>query len=700
MSHKAWMILMFTMVGVLGMGGSIWTYRAQERSIRGNIKNDLESVADLKSEQISLWLRERQNDATMLSIQSAVREDLSKAMSRDPEAVKRLLVQFRLMRTLFGCDDFIVVNPAGHIRFSLSGNDSSLDEGSVNATRVAVRERKIMTGDLQVSARDPNPHFEIVVPFFNGEGSGAIPVGAIILSIRADRFLYPMIMKWPTQSRSAETLLVRKDGNSVLFLNELRHLKNTALRYRLPMSRTDVPAVMAVKGITGITEGSDYRNTRVFSAFRSIPDTNWFIVAKIDQDEVLAEWYFISLLIILMSGASILVLLLVLLTIWRRNEKIILSERQKADELVIEHERQYRFLFENMTNGFAHCRMIHENGIAKDFVYLTVNGAFGKLTGLKNVIGRTFSEVVPGAMESNPEILSTYARVSSGGPPVTFDSFSDSFGGWLSINVYSSRHGYFTAVFENISERKRLDEELKKTLGDLERSNKDFEQFAYVASHDMQEPLRTIASFLQLLEMKEGARFDTESREFIEFASKGAVRLHVLINDLLTYSQIQNRTVPVERVDLNAILKEVLDNLKKSIEESGGQVSVGDLSSITANKGQMIRLFQNLIGNALKFQNHDAPRVVVTAEQRAGEWVYSVKDNGIGIEPQYHEKVFQIFKRLNPQGKYAGTGIGLPICKRIVEQMGGRIWIETGIEKGTRVCFTLPQAAQTNKEPS
>ncbi|NKQ26064.1 HAMP domain-containing protein [Streptomyces galbus] len=239
--------------------------------------------------------------------------------------------------------------------------------------------------------------------------------------------------------------------------------------------------------------------------------------------------------------------------------------------------------------------------------------------------------------------------------------------------------------------------ELDAQTVELRRSNAELEQFAYVASHDLQEPLRKVASFCQLLEKRYGDQLDDRGRQYIDFAVDGAKRMQVLINDLLTFSRVGRLNDAREPVDLDQALDKALRNLTASVEESGAVVDrPEDLPEIIGDPTLLTMLWQNLVGNALKFRHPDrAPHVSVTCEadpEAPGMWRLSVTDNGIGIPEQFAEKVFVIFQRLHGRDAYGGTGIGLALCKKIVEHHGGRIWIDTGHTDGTRFCFTLPTA--------
>jgi signal transduction histidine kinase len=225
---------------------------------------------------------------------------------------------------------------------------------------------------------------------------------------------------------------------------------------------------------------------------------------------------------------------------------------------------------------------------------------------------------------------------------------------------------------------------------ELKRSNGDLEQFAYVASHDLQEPLRMVSGFTGLLKRRYGGKLDADADEYIEFAVSGANRMQSLINDLLSYSRVGREEVAAKSVDTQVALDQALANLQTAIEERSALVSCGQLPTVWANHGMLVRLFQNLVANALKFCKAERPIVRIQAEPRGGDWVFSVADNGIGIEPQYKDRIFLIFQRLHKQSEYPGTGIGLAVCKRIVERNGGRIWLESEPGKGTTFFFTLP----------
>jgi light-regulated signal transduction histidine kinase (bacteriophytochrome) len=242
----------------------------------------------------------------------------------------------------------------------------------------------------------------------------------------------------------------------------------------------------------------------------------------------------------------------------------------------------------------------------------------------------------------------------------------------------------------DITDRKQADEQLKRTMEELKRSNMELEQFAYVASHDLQEPLRMVSSFTQLLEKQYKDKLDEHALDYINYAVDGAKRMQLLINDLLSYSRVNSKGGKFEEVDLEKVLDETLSNLELTIEENQAFITRESLPKINANYRQMIQLFQNLIGNALKYRSKETPQIQISTQKEDNQWIFSVEDNGIGIDPKYADRIFMIFKRLHTNEEYEGTGIGLAITKRIIERHGGNIWVESETGKGSTFYFTIP----------
>jgi len=241
-------------------------------------------------------------------------------------------------------------------------------------------------------------------------------------------------------------------------------------------------------------------------------------------------------------------------------------------------------------------------------------------------------------------------------------------------------------------ERQRAEEQLRQTSLNLERSNRDLQQFAYVASHDLSEPLRMVHSYLGLLKDHMKGKLDAESQEFISYAQDGATRMQTLINDLLAYSRVESVGRPFQPTNCEQVLISAMTNLKVAIEETKATITHDPLPIVDGDPTQLAQVFQNLIGNAIKFHGAEPPRVHIHAEAREMEWFFSVRDSGIGIDPRFFERIFVIFQRLHTRQEYPGTGMGLAICNRIIERHGGRIWVESKPREGSTFFFTLPKS--------
>jgi signal transduction histidine kinase len=260
----------------------------------------------------------------------------------------------------------------------------------------------------------------------------------------------------------------------------------------------------------------------------------------------------------------------------------------------------------------------------------------------------------------------------------------------LGANVNQMRE----RILHELSAVRGAHAELDARTHDLERSNAELEQFAYVASHDLQEPLRKVASFCQLLQRRYSGHLDERADKYIAFAVDGAKRMQILINDLLAFSRVGRIVRDSAEVSCTDMLRQAEANLADAIEYSRATIEAGELPTVRAEVPLLTAVFQNLVSNALKFRREDPPHVVIEAHRNGEFWEFSVSDNGIGIEPDYAERIFVIFQRLHGKGEYPGTGIGLAMCRKIIEYHGGRIWLDTGYEGGTRFRFTLPVLAQ------
>lgn len=304
---------------------------------------------------------------------------------------------------------------------------------------------------------------------------------------------------------------------------------------------------------------------------------------------------------------------------------------------------------------------------------------------------------------SCPPDFCPHSKLLNDGKEHTEEVHEENLGGYFIVTaspVYNENGRVVGSVHvaRDISSRRQMEDELKfaldakeELLEELKRSNKELEQFAYIASHDLQEPLRMVSNFLMLLERRYKGKIDDDADEFIYYAVDGAQRMQQLINDLLAYSRVTTTDNEYERVDLETALDESLLNLQVAIQENNVKITHDNLPIVRGDSIQFAQLFQNLIGNAIKFRGKETPEIHVGVQGEGDDWIIQVVDNGIGIEPQHQDVIFKVFQRLHERHKYPGTGIGLSICQKIVERHGGEIWVDSTLGEGSKFCFTVPK---------
>jgi PAS domain S-box-containing protein len=371
-----------------------------------------------------------------------------------------------------------------------------------------------------------------------------------------------------------------------------------------------------------------------------------------------------------------------------------ISARKEAETHLAQMEGRYRGLLEAAPDAMV---VVNPSG---EIVLLNVQAEkqFGytrdELVGqkVKNIIPEGFAErLIADGTRSAADALAQ--QIGTGIELVGRCKDGSEFPLEIMLSPLESSEGILvTAAIRDISERKKSEEHLVKTVGELKRSNEELQQFAYVSSHDLQEPLRMVASYTQLLAKRYKGRLDSDADEFIAYAVDGCNRMQGLIQDLLAYSRAGTNGKALCEVSGEDALQGALTNLRITMVQSGAVVTHDPLPVVRTDATQLTQVFQNLVGNAIKYRSAEVPRVHVSATKKGGnEWIFSVRDNGLGIAPQYFERIFILFQRLHGRNEFEGTGIGLAICKKVVERLGGSIWVESQLDKGSTFYFALPE---------
>jgi signal transduction histidine kinase len=607
----SWRLILLFVLLTAGIGAAGYGYWQNELAHALREKNnELAAIADLKARQIADWRAERLAEAESILTTSFIVSHAQRWLAsggKDQAEERALLAWMKAPRHSRHYRCVYLFDPQGEMRLASNSDRPTPCEFTRPAVLEALRTQRVQFLDFHATHLSERVHLSLFVPLLAEANGKKTAIGALAFEIDPHHFLYPLTQSWPTPSPTAETLLVRREGDSVLYLNELRHRKAAALTVRQPLSNTALPAVRAALGEEGPFASKDYRGVEVLSVLRRIPDSPWFMVAKIDRSEVDTPLRNRAVLVASICALLIGLTAVAVILLWRQQQMRFDLARHEFEE-----------------------KALHD---------------------------------------ANLELETRVAERTR------------------ELQVEIAQH--------------RLTEKaLKASLEELSRSNEDLEQFAYIASHDMQEPLRMVASYVQLLERRYRDRLDQDAHDFIGYAVEGITRMQRLINDQLTYALVGIDTSQSETTDANQVLAEVLANLKPLTEENHAEISQDVLPAVPVIHSQFGQLLQNLIGNAIKFHGEDTPRIHVTARREGNGWLFSVSDNGIGIAPEYFDKIFLIFKRLHSREKYPGTGIGLAICKRIVARHHGRIWVESELGKGSTFHFTIPTTLEGQQPTS
>ncbi len=674
-TRRKWLFA-FTSLTLLLLTAGWWYYRAEAARLRHSKYEEIAAIGSLKAGQIQEWRNRRLNDAARMADGPLVRNAVAKLVRHPGEQIRAdILERLHIERSAGGYADAFLLAADGTVLVATADPSAVTNPSTKQCIAAALSAREAVLSDL---FRDQDGGIKIDAAATVRDVSGN-PLAVAILRSDAATYLYPLIQTWPTGSHSGETFIAHREGDFVVFLNQARHQANTALTLRQPLARTEIPSVQAALGRRGIFEGRDYRGVAVLSDLRQIPGSDWFMVAKIDINEIFSETRTRTGLIAVVVGSFILLAGVGTASIYRQ---------QNAEEI-------------------ARLNSYNRSLLEASLDPLVTIGADGKISDVnlatENVTGRARNELI-GSDFFN---YFTDAEQARRGYEQTFrDSTLRDFALDLlhrdgrvtpvlcNASVYKTEDGEIGGVFaaaRDISERKRAEVEIRRYAEDLKRSNRDLEQFAYVASHDLQEPLRTVSSFSQLLAKRYQGRLDADADEFINFISSGAARMQTLINDLLLFSRVGSRGQEFEPVDADESLHTAMGNLKAAVAESSAIITHDRLPKLYADGSQLTQFFQNLIGNAIKFHRPShSPQIHVSAGRFDHSWLFSVKDNGIGIDPKYFDRIFVIFQRLHGREEYAGTGIGLAICKKIIERHGGKIWVESEPGTGSNFKFTIP----------
>ena len=524
----------------------------------------------------------------------------------------------------------------------------------------------------------------MLIPLYIRKGPATLPIGVIVARIDPYRFFYPLVQSWPTSAKTAETLIVRREGDDVLYLNELRYRKNTALMLRMPAGEHQMPAAMAARGILGIVEGLDYRGTKVLAVIKKIPDTPWILIAKVDDEEVYAPVRRLFWTVMIEVGVLIATAGIVVGFIWNRQSAQFYRRQYEAEREHNALSQRYEYLTRYANDIILlldpELNIVEANERAISSYQYTHEELLGlNIRDLRTKeSGMSVEETSVRLDREKRLVFETVHRKKDGSTfPVEISA------GVMEVDGKKFYH----SIIRDITERKAAEKTQVRLIGELANVNCELNDFAQIVSHDLKAPLRAIGALARWLADDYADKFDERGRDQVNLLINRVRRLDTMIGCILKYSQVGRVNEDKAEVNLNELVTNVIDILAPPAHI---KVRVdGELPTIVCQRTRIEQVFQNLVGNAIKFMDKPSGEIRVACDTEGEYWKFSVEDNGPGIEDKYFERIFQIFQTLKPRDDSENTGIGLALVRRIVDMYGGKVWVESMVGRGSTFYFTL-----------
>ena len=718
------LVLVFIVYAVLLLlGVGVLAYNSGRDSLRAATISELQATALEKEAALSRWVEDKRVDIAALATNPTTVNAAATLLTTPPDSPESRAARETLVanvRPRVDNGEFLVVNMLHPESGEVLASTTPAEEGKF-------RENRPYFLNGQTGPFIQDLYFSLSIQSIAMTASAPLRAtdGRLLGVLAAHLNLEEMndIFKRRTGlHQTDDSYLV---NTSSLFVTQPRFILNSAV-LRRGVHTEDVR--LCLQRQSGTVETRDYRDVPVIAVYRWLPDRDLCLVMKLDQTEAYAPARAFGGTIALTSTVALLAAAMLALGLSRAVSEPILALRAGAarfgqgnldtrlpetseDELG-DLAREFNKMAEALAEQQTHLRRRAEQffnitldllcTVSLDGHLLDLNPAWEQTLGYDRQLlkERPLIELVhPDDITSTKSAL---WRVTHDLANIRFEArfrHRDGSYHWLAwAVVLSPQDELLYGAARDVTERRLAEEQLRQQADELERSNRELEQFAYVASHDLQEPLRIVSSYVQLLARRYRGKLDQDADEFINYAVEGANRMKTLINDLLAYSRVGTRGKELAPVEMETVFERVSRNLKLALQESAATLTRDPLPAVLADDLQMTQLLQNLLGNAIKFRGSRAPRVHLGVRRQEERWLFFVRDNGIGIDPQYSERIFVIFQRLHNRNEYPGTGIGLAICRKIVERHGGQIWVESSVGEGATFYFTLQPAERLSPD--
>ncbi|NLN38597.1 MAG: PAS domain S-box protein [Smithella sp.] len=721
-------VMLFATVSLLVIVIGFLLYQSQKKDIKNAAGQQLTAIADLKVREIESWRKERISDANLIYNNKTFSAGVNQYFNRPSSSSgsqQSILSVLKAMHESNQNKNVLLVDKNKKVKWAAEA--PSVDFSDIHSLVIeeALTKKIIILSDFYIDKKTNDAHLTMSIPVLFAQSGNESAIGVVVIVIDPELHLYPTIKTWPIPNSSGETLIIHREDDEVVYLNQLRNAANKPMMMRRSVHEYKLPTALAVLGVKGIVDGIDYRREKVLASIKKVPDSRWYLIAKIDEKEIYAPiaqrfWIiaFFVITIIIICGA-------VIAHIWRYQES-------KHYRLQVEREDKRKSLY---ARSLIEASLDPLVTINIDGQIMDVNSSTELVTGLSRgkLIGSDFSNYFtqPEKAEQGYQLVFKNGVIRD--YPLAIKSVSGQITEVLyNASVYKDDSGAVQGIFaaaRDVTELRRTQKELKKAHDELElrvhertnqlqrtnealeaeirerkeaeklielrtrlleATNKELESFGYSISHDLRAPLRAIDGYSRMILRDQLDRLDSEGKRKLELIRSNTQMMGRLIDDLLAFSRLVRLEIIKSRLDMDGLINDTWNELQ--IINPGRNLSfiVEKVPAGWGDRTLIKQVYSNLLSNAIKYTKTKTEARIETGGYTDGDDnIYYVKDNGVGFDMEYYDKLFGVFHRLHSSDDYEGTGVGLAIVQRIIHRHGGRVWAEGKVDEGAVFYFTL-----------